>query len=54
MDHKARILETCRAIGRYYKSKGVEYNRQFSAYADDNEIQDGDVAEDLACGFEQR
>ena len=35
-------------------SKGVEYNGQFSAYAADNEIQDGDVAEDLACGFEQR
>ena len=48
MDDNTKVLETCRAMGRYFKSKGVEYNGHLSAYAEDNGYDDDDsFAEEL-------
>ena len=54
MADNTKVLETCRAIGRYYKSKGVEYYGYLTAWTNDNGYDDDDgFAEELEEEFEQ-
>eukprot|EP01084_Bolivina_argentea_P270384 459746_1 len=48
------ILKTCEALGRYYASNNKPYDRLFSTYCDENDIDDNTLAEELEKGFESR
>ena len=48
LDVTDRIKSICKALGRYYKSRDCEYNRNFSRFCDDEGIDDDAIDEDYA------